>query len=275
LPGTDPPFDDLLVEVLAVASAAGEMAMDYWTPGRAMDGHWEKRPGEPVSDADLAVDALLRDRLCALLPDAGWLSEESVETVGRSDARQAWIVDPIDGTRDFVRGRPGWSVSIALVHEGAPVIAVLAAPAREECWWALRGGGSWRRRASDKAPERLSVGSHPTLSGARVPLDHMGGIDMDYRMVHKPNSIALRMAMVAADDADLIAGLRRGGEWDLAAAALIAQEAGARVSDALGEPIIFNKPDPYVTGMLCAVPALYDPALVRLRARALKLLKHE
>lgn len=273
MPGSKRPVQDLLAEVLAIADIAGAKAMEYWLPGSPLHDHWEKSPGELVSHADLAVDALLREELNALLPDAAWLSEESAETVGRSDARRAWIVDPIDGTRDFVRGRAGWSVSIALIEDGTPLIAVLAAPARGECWWAVRGGGAWRKRVDADAPERLAVGAHPTLSGARVPLDHMGGIDMDYRMVHKPNSIALRMAMVAADEADLIAGLRRGGEWDLAAAALIAQEAGARVSDALGEPIIFNKPDPYVTGMLCAIPALYEPALVRLRARALKLLR--
>ena len=272
MPGSERPYSDLLADILAVTDAAGALAMTWWVAGAPMHGHWEKRPGEPVSEADIAVDALLREQLGTLLPDAAWLSEESAQSLERAAARRAWIVDPIDGTRDFVRGRPGWAVSVALIEDGVSVVGVLIAPARSERWWAVRGAGAWRERSGQPA-ERLAVGSHATLSGARVPLDHMGGIDVDYRMVAKPNSIALRMAMVAADEADLVAGLRRGAEWDLAAAALIAQEAGARVTDALGEPIIFNKADPYVTGMLCAVPALHDAGLGRLRARALKLLR--
>jgi len=258
--------DRLLQHIMAIADTAGVRAMAHWAPGRAYGNQWEKTPGEPVSDADLLVDALLREELGALLPEAGWLSEESAETPGRSAARLAWVVDPIDGTRDFVRGRPGWAISIALVEDGAVVAGVLAAPARGERWWAARGGGAWRNGA------RLEVGSHATLSGARVPIDNLRGIDVDYTVVDKPNSIALRMAMVAADEADLVAGLRRGGEWDIAAASLIAQEAGARVTDALGETVRFNKPDPSVIGLLCAVPALHDAGLGRLRSRALRLL---
>jgi len=251
---------------MAIADTAGVRAMEHWAPGHTYGNQWEKKPGDPVSDADLLVDALLREQLGALLPEAAWLSEESAETRGRSEARLAWVVDPIDGTRDFVRGRRGWAISIALVEDGAVIAAVLAAPARGERWWAVRDGGAWRNES------RLEVGSHATLSGARVPIDNLRGIDMDYRVVDKPNSIALRMAMVAANEADLVAGLRRGGEWDIAAASLIAQEAGARVTDALGEPIRFNKPDPSVTGLLCAVPALHDAGLGRLRDRALRLL---
>jgi myo-inositol-1(or 4)-monophosphatase len=266
LPGNDRPTDDLLAAMLAIADAAGACAMAHWVPGGPMRGHWEKRPGEPVSDADLEADALLRERLGRLLPDAAWLSEESVESPGRAAARRAWVVDPIDGTRDFVRGRTGWAVSVALVENGAVDRAVLVAPARRERWWALRGGGAWRDGA------RLRVGAHATLSGARVPLDTLHGIDVDYRLVAKPNGIALRIAMVAADEADLVAGLRLSGEWDIAAASLIAQEAGATVTDALGDPILFNKPDPRVPGLLCGVPALHAAGLARVRSRALKLI---
>jgi len=261
-----PANERLLQPILTIAAMAGELAMAHWAPGRAHDNQWEKSPGELVSDADLLVDALLREQLGALLPEAAWLSEESGETPGRSDARLAWVVDPIDGTRDFVRGRPGWAVSIGLVEDGAAIIGVLIAPARGERWWATRGGGAWRNGA------RLEVGGRTTLAGARVPIDNLRGIDVAYTVVDKPNSIALRMAMVAANEADLVAGLRRGAEWDLAAAALIAQEAGARVTDALGQSIRFNKPDPSVTGLLCAVPAIHEAGLGRLRERALKLL---
>ena len=262
-----PASDGLIQDMLAIADIAGERAMADWAEGRPAANQWEKQPGQPVSEADLAVDMLLRARLGALLPDAAWLSEESVESPGRSDARLAWVVDPIDGTRDFVRGRTGWCVSIGLVEQGDVIAAVLIAPARGERWWATRGGGAFRNGA------RLAVGHRATLSGARVPIDNLRGVDMDYVIVPKPNSIALRMAMVAANEADLIAGLRLGAEWDIAAASLIAQEAGARVTDALGEPIRYNKADPTVVGMLCGLPELHAAGLARLRERALKLLR--
>ncbi|MBN8819248.1 MAG: 3'(2'),5'-bisphosphate nucleotidase CysQ [Sphingomonas sp.] len=261
-----PASDALLPDLLAIADVAADRAMALWRPDEPGCAHWEKSPGNPVSEADLSVDALLREQLGALLPEAAWLSEESAETPARSQSRLTWVVDPIDGTRDFVRGRRGWAVSIALVDGGAVQLGVLAAPARNERWWAVAGGGAWRNGA------QLEVGSQATLSGARVPLDTMRGINVDYQMVPKPNGIALRMAMVAANEADLVAGLRYSGEWDVAAATLIAQEAGARVTDALGDPICFNKADPRVIGLLCAVPALHDAGLARLRERALKLL---
>jgi len=261
-----PASDGLIGDMLAIALEAGALAMADWAEGRPAERQWEKLPGEPVSEADLAVDALLRARLGALLPEAAWLSEESVETPGRSEARLAWLVDPIDGTRDFVRGRAGWSISVALAENGVVTAGVLVAPARGERWWAVRGQGAYRNEA------RLAVGDQATLEGARVPLDDLRRVDMPYVLVPKPNSIALRMAMVAADEADMVAGLRRGAEWDIAAASLIAQEAGATVTDVLGEPIVYNKPDPHVVGMLCAVPALHAAALRRLHKRALKLL---
>ena len=162
--------------------------MGHWTAGQPSGNSWEKAPGDPVSEADLACDALLRERLSALLPQAAWLSEESAETPGRSDARFAWLIDPIDGTRDFVRGRPGWAVSVALAEQGVVQMGVLIAPARGERWWAARGGGAFRNG------ERLRVGAHATLAGARVPLDNLRGIDAPYTVVAKPNGIALRMS---------------------------------------------------------------------------------
>jgi myo-inositol-1(or 4)-monophosphatase len=264
-----PASDRLLPDLLAIADTAGALAMRHWAADVPNPTRRDKTPDHPVCEADLEVDALLRERLGALLPEAAWLSEESAETPGRSDARLAWVIDPIDGTRDFVRGRRGWAVSIALIEAGEVQMGILIAPARGERWWATAGGGAFRNDMP------LQVGAHATLSGARVPLDDLRGIDVDYTMVSRPNGIALRMAMVAANEADLVAGLRKSGEWDLAAADLIAREAGATVTDALGDPIRYNKPDPRVTGLLCAVPAVHEAGLARVRGRALKLLKAE
>jgi myo-inositol-1(or 4)-monophosphatase len=247
---------------MALAQEAGALAMRDWQAGRPALNHWEKEPGQPVSAADLAVDALLRERLSALLPQAGWLSEETADTTDRLAHDLVWVVDPIDGTRDFVRGRAGWAVSIALVERGEPVLGVLCAPVRQELWAAALGQGA------TKNGNPLVASTRTSFAGARVPADHLPKVDHDLSLVAKPNSIALRIAMVAADEADLLASVRWGAEWDVAAAALIAGEAGATATDALGAPLAFNRPDPLMLGVLVCAPLIHAPALARLRERA-------
>jgi myo-inositol-1(or 4)-monophosphatase len=245
-----------------IVGEAGRIALAAW-PGH---GHalevWEKSPGDPVSAADIAVNSYLKHELGALLPSAGWLSEETADHPERLSRGLCWLVDPIDGTRDFVRGRPGWAISVALVSEGRPLIAALDAPARGELWLATAGKGATRNGLPLRASAREQ------LSGSRVPADILPRADHDLVLVDKPNSIALRIAMVAADEADLLATLRWGFEWDIAAAGLIAREAGASVSDAFGAPLRFNKRDPRAFGLLAAAPAIHAEAVDRLAERA-------
>ncbi len=241
----------------AGAIAAARCGTDY--------KRWEKAPGNPVCEIDLEVDAFLRERLSALDPEAGWLSEETLDASDRMERKKLWVVDPIDGTRDYLRGGPGWCVSVALVEERTPLIGVLDAPARGEHWSAGRGLGAWRNG------ERLRVSGRAELAGARVPTDQLPEVDGDLVAVAKPNSIALRIALVAAGQADLVATLRWGFEWDIAAAALIAAEAGATVTGALGQPLAFNSASGEAFGVLVATPAIHAAAVERLRERAMEL----
>lgn len=246
----------------AIVREAGRIALDRW-PGH---GHvleaWEKAAGSPVTEADLAVDAFLKRELKALLPAAGWLSEETIDAPERLEGGLLWLVDPIDGTRDFMRGRPGWAVSVALVSSGRPLLGLLCAPARDELWVGEAGRGSWRNGV------RLVASRRREFAGSRVPAEVLPRIDADLVSVYQPNSIALRIAMVAADEADLVATLRWGYEWDIGAAALIAREAGAAVTDAFGEPLNYNKRDPRAFGLLVSAPAIHAAAVERLAARA-------
>ncbi|HWU02369.1 MAG TPA: 3'(2'),5'-bisphosphate nucleotidase CysQ [Novosphingobium sp.] len=245
----------------AIIKAAGQIAAACWPgAGNALVA-WEKTPGSPVCEGDLAVDAFLKTELLALLPGAGWLSEETPDSLARCDSDWVWLVDPIDGTRDFINGRPGWAVSVALVHRGQPVIAALDAPAMGHFWWAQAGAGATRNGIP------LVASTQPHLVGARVPARVLPLADAGLVAIKQPNSIALRMAMVASGEADLLATWRWGFEWDIAAAALIAAEAGALVSDALGAPLVFNKPDPRDFGVLVAGPALHPRAVEQLRAQ--------
>lgn len=256
MPGPDA---DLVAAIVEAARAAGALAAARWQDGYR---RWEKAPGHPVCEIDLEVDALLAERLKAIDPAAGWLSEETADNAARLGARRVWLVDPIDGTRDYLRGRPGWAVSVALVEDGRPIVGVLEAPARGETWVAAAGRGAMLNNAP------LRAGNRADLSGARVPTDTLPKVDADLVAVPRPNSIALRIAMVASDEVDLCASLRWGSEWDIAAAALIAAEAGATVTDPLGRPILFNKAAPDVFGILAAGHALHGAAVDRIAERA-------
>ena len=248
--------------LLSIVSEAGRIAHGMW-PGAGHDvASWEKDKGSPVCDADLAVDAFLKRELGLLLPSAGWLSEETADAPKRLSGDLVWLVDPIDGTRDFLRGRSGWTVSVALVSAGRPLIGILAAPARGEVWQAVAGGGA---RLNDQA---IAASRRDILPGSRVPTDTLPKEDTDLVAVEKPNSIALRIAMVADDRADLLATLRWGWEWDVAAATLIAREAGAAVSDAFGHTLSFNKRDPRAFGVLVSAPGIHGAAVDRLAERA-------
>lgn len=242
------------------------MAMALWSEGESRVKNWEKSPGQLVCEVDLEADRLLRERLSVIDPGAAWLSEETADDLVRLKHDRIWVVDPIDGTRDFLRGRPGWAVSVALVEHGDPVLGLLAAPARRELWAAQKGLGAWRNDVPLSASRRV------LFPGARVPADQLPKADRDLTTVHKPNSIALRMAMVAADEADLVATIRWGNEWDIAAAMLIAQEAGAVVSDALGQPLRFNREKPTAFGVLCCAPDIHAAAVERLSGRAREIL---
>jgi myo-inositol-1(or 4)-monophosphatase len=245
--------------VAEIARHAGALALRHW---RTDFHRWEKAPNDPVSQVDLDVNALLHARLSALLPDAGWLSEETADNADRLACGRVWVVDPIDGTRDYIRGRDGWAVSVALVEQGRATIGVLDAPARGDIWRAVLGQGATRNGVT------LHAGDRSVFGGARVPTDGLPKVDSDLVAVAKPNSIALRIAMVAADEADLVATLRWGSEWDIAAAALIASEAGAAVSDAFGGDLAFNTPSAKAFGVLATAPGIHAAAVERLRDRA-------
>ncbi|MFC4291398.1 3'(2'),5'-bisphosphate nucleotidase CysQ [Sphingorhabdus arenilitoris] len=250
-------------QLVAVTQEAAALAYARWREGAAPHAKvWEKTKGQPVCEADLAVDAFLKERLSAILPGAGWLSEETADNPARLNERLLWCVDPIDGTRDYVRGRSGWCVSVALIADGLPYLAVMAAPVTQQIWVAQAGQGVTCNG------KKLCSSQRTEFPGSRVPTDQLMKVDGDLAMVEKPNSIAMRMTMVACDRADLVATLRWGNEWDVAAAHLVAQEAGAKVSDARGGALIYNKPRPADFGLICCAPGIHNAAVERLRDRA-------
>ena len=252
--------DDLALLVDA-AEGAGRLAMASFRQPQAV---WDKAAGHPVTAADIACDEYLKARLRGQRPDYGWLSEETADDPARLVCDRVWVVDPIDGTRDYLRGRTGWCVSVALVEHGRPVLAALAAPARGQLFVARAGGGTTLNGAA------IRVSGLASLDGVRLPIDPPNLTASFWpspwpgTAVEKPNSLALRLAHVASDAADAWLEGRTVSEWDLAAAALIATEAGATVTDRAGRALAFNQPEPVIHGIAAATPALHAAVRDRL-----------
>jgi myo-inositol-1(or 4)-monophosphatase len=249
--------DTDLALAVRLATTAGALAYSHF---QGPEDWWEKSQNNPVSRADLAVNEYLRSSLAEARPDDGWLSEETADTPARLAQARVWIVDPIDGTRDFIRRRTGWAVSIALVDHGQPVVAALCAPARDQVFAAARGGGATLNGVRLSVPHASSTLRIPmqrsNFNSPIWPAPWPNGI-----AVEKPNSLALRMAKVAACEADAWIEGRTVNEWDVAAATLILTEAGAPVTDRHGLPLSFNKPDPIIKGLVTATPAQHGLAM--------------
>src|SRR5687767_1991669 len=122
-------LSSLAPAVRDAARRAGDLAAPYFRAGAQTAARlWYKGGSSPVTEADIALDTYLKGQLSELLPEAGWLSEETADDPARLGRSYVWVVDPIDGTRAFASGHPDWAISIALVREGKPVLGILHAP---------------------------------------------------------------------------------------------------------------------------------------------------
>lgn len=247
----------------AAAREAGALALEL-RKGRLQVQ--TKPGGSPVTNADLAVDALLTERLRGARPDYGWLSEETADDPARLATRRQFIVDPIDGTVAYLKGMPWFTVALAVIEDGRPTAAAIYAPALNEMFIASVGGGTTVNGAKAEAAATCDIGGCNMLGDLRAfQTPHWPDPWPDMN-VQKRNSIAYRMALVASGEFDAAVALNRKYDWDVAAGALIVTEAGAIVTDHLGASYRFNKPDPWQASLVCAAPALHPLLLARTAA---------
>lgn len=247
---------DLLV---AAAREAGKIASGYFKDDPKT---WDKGGGAgPVTEADLAVDAMLRSELTASRSGYAWLSEETEDDPRRLDAETLFIVDPIDGTRAFIEGSRTWSHSLAIANKGVVTDAVVYLPMRDKLYAASLGKGA----TLNGAPMRVSEAA---LDGATL-LANKWNMNAEYWQGTVPpverhfrSSIAYRMALIAEGRFDAMITLRDSWEWDIAAGDLLIREAMGHVTDRQGAPLRFNNPRPQTKGVLAAGTvlhaALYD-----------------
>jgi myo-inositol-1(or 4)-monophosphatase len=249
LPGSEPAIDADSERLVAAVREAGAIALKFF---RGTFRSCTKGTGDsPVCEADIAANDLLRARLP--LPGDGWLSEESENDPSRLQARRVWVVDPIDGTRAFIAGREDWSVSVALVEGGRPVLGAVYAPAVDELFVAGAGRGATQNGRP------ISVSAGADLDGARLAgpkrrLDWIAGRHPRLVAMPRVHSLALRLVRVAQAEIDGAIAGGNANDWDLAAADLLVHEAGGVMTSLDGRTLLYNRPVPSHGVLVAAGP---------------------
>ncbi|HJR55175.1 MAG TPA: 3'(2'),5'-bisphosphate nucleotidase CysQ [Rhizomicrobium sp.] len=241
----------------AACRAGGDIARRRFEEGCKS---WSKQGGSPVTEADLEVDAWLRNTLTAARPDYGWLSEESVDDLKRLDHRVLFIVDPIDGTVAFLKGRPHFTICAAVVEEGVPVAGVVYNPMLDHLYKARAGAGASRNG------ETIHVSACHSLTGCAMLGDRgmLTAPPWPQMRVETRNSVAYRVALVADGSFDATLSLSAKRDWDLAAADIIVREAGGRITDRHGAPLRYNGPEARQSTMIAAGASLHDEILSKI-----------
>ena len=207
---------------------------------------------ELVSEADIHASEILHEALTGAFPDDGWLGEEHPDTADRLDRERVWVVDPIDGTREYLQGHPEYAISVGLVVQGRPALGVVYNPATDEMHAAV---------CPDPPPEAMAgnepkreylalVGRGEDRLGEVPPLPGQG-------RTRPVGSVAYRLALVAAGKGDVVVTWYPRQEWDVAAGAALCLSRGLTVTDVLGQPLEFNQPRPLVRGLLVAEAGLH------------------
>lgn len=244
------------------AREAGRIALRYW---RRDPQVWDKG-GEhgPVTEADLAVNDMLKARLLAARPGYGWLSEETPDSADRLAVDTVFIVDPIDGTRAFVAGEETWAHSLAVAHKGRVTAGVVYLPALDRIYTVSEGSPPMKDGQSIAASRRdvLTDANILTTKANMVPEKWPGGVPEITRSFRA--SLAYRLCLAAEGRFDGMLTLRDAWEWDIAAGSLIAERAGAVVTDRLGAALRFNTPTALSAGVLALPPKLHADAMARL-----------
>ncbi len=228
---------------------------------------WDKSKGNPVTEADLEVDRFLRDKLRAARPDYGWLSEETEDDAARLNAKTVFVVDPIDGTIGFIKGRPHFTICAGIVRDGEPIAGAVYNPITEECFTAAKGGGARLNGVPIHPSGREDVEGCRML-GDRQMLAHPAWNNPPNRPwppmeIESRSSIAYRIVLVAAGQFDAMLALSSKRDWDLAAAQIVATEAGALVTTHTGAAMRYNCESTLHPSVVAAGPKLHARLMER------------
>lgn len=248
----------LLIQTIAITKKAGDIVMGFYKSAYDIAN---KSPDNPVTEADFASDAFLKEQLLALLPEAGWLSEETVDTPDRLQKEYMWCVDPIDGTKEFIMGVPEFTISVALVEKGEVVLAVILNPDSGELYAAAKGEGFYFNEVLATVTDRNQ------LTGAIIDASRSerkrGEFDPfeETMEIRTMGSVAYKLARVAAGQCDATWSRGPKYEWDVCAGALLVTEAGGSVTDLSNRPLVFNQAWPKVNGIIANNGTLHQAVI--------------
>lgn len=241
----------MLEAVMRAAEKAGQLIEQVRAEGFSVE---EKGGQGPVTEADRRADASLKEDLLAL-ESCGWLSEESHDDGSRFEHKRLWVVDPLDGTKEFVKGLPEYSVAIALVEDGVAQLGVVHNPATGETFAAERGAGA---RGNDGVI-RVDDGRSVLASRSEMRAGEFAPFEGGWEI--KPiGSIEYKLGLIGGGLAACTFSRGPKWEWDVCAGALIVEEAGGRATDVFGNPLRYNQRFPKVRGILAGAPVAYEMA---------------
>ncbi len=253
------------LERIQAALEAARAVLNRFTPG-AVEAEY-KVGRDPVTEADRAVDNILRKTL--LRPGEGWLSEETVDDFTRLDKQRVWVVDPLDGTREFVQGIPEYCVSIAMVENGIPVVGGICNPATDELILGSRETGvTYNSKPSQPSQRKDLHGALVLASRSEVKRGEWKAFESAEFNVRPMGSVAYKLGLVAAGRADLTFTLVPKNEWDVAAGAALVESAGGWVLKLDNSPLRCNQKNPLISGLLAGSPYLREPLLELLDRRS-------
>lgn len=217
----------------------------------------QKSKNNPVTTADLEANRIIRQRIHQSFPRDGWLSEEDQDDAGRLSLSRVWVVDPIDGTKEFIDGVPQFAVSIGFVVDGRPKAAVVFNPAKERCYKAAVGQGAFLNDTAIRVTIRGDVAGARLLVSRSEPQKRFQ-VFIDRCALRPVGSIAYRLAKVAGGEGDGTLTFRTIHDWDICAGALIVEEAGGKVVNGDGQVLTFNLPPAKHRGVVAANADLAD-----------------
>jgi len=243
---------DFAAFVEKLATIAAETILPFFRTALHADDKSAGGMFDPVTEADRAVDAVLRKAL--LREGEGWLSEESEDSPARLSRERIFIVDPIDGTRGFMRGLSGWSIAAALVENGRPVLGIVHAPALGATYVAVKGAGARLNGEAITVAKTAGFRSGARIAAPGFLAERLRQTGLQFELQPRLPSLALRIANVASGALDAGFASENANDWDIAAADLILHEAGGFLTSFDGREIIYNRKETK-HGPLTAAPA--------------------
>ncbi|MEG3638688.1 3'(2'),5'-bisphosphate nucleotidase CysQ [Magnetococcus sp. PR-3] len=224
----------------------------------------DKGINNPLTEADLAVDRFLHEALLTARPDYGWLSEETVDNLKRLEKRRVWVVDPIDGTKEFIAGIPQFAISIGLVEDGHPVAAVVYNPASEELFSAYLGGGTTLNGQPIQTSTHAALKDASCLASRSETKRGEWDSFKNELQLTTMGSIAYKLALVAVGRYDMTFTLTPKNEWDFCAGHLLVTEAGGDICRKDRSLFQYNQEHPKTRSVVATNGPLHEPILNRL-----------